>query len=1053
MSGKTTGQSNATLSPEVRALSEEQEVEVIEQPTASQPTTSEETRQPAQRQEASVSERTNNLAVQPQPQYDQNKQSILSFRHLYSPGLPDSFLSLAETAILIETLHRSQPCLAVRLLAPRYSSELLRKEYQSTVEPYVKQNGNYCVPKPSEDLYNFILNADYKRSLTETGPIIFEEKGFTYRMPVSKLPIDRLCDYFFERKRAGSSDSRSSSVQPSFLRDDQTTADMSTNSSSNVQQQNPSVRTHINNTNRPQNTNVTHNDGGNANSYTATNGAREEVHYPKTSANGHNTLPIRGGGDTDGPSTNKTDEHNLLSSLPADKWHGRAVYGKILISNSTNSNSISSFLGIVASQIFTSDINDQSDVPINIFFVNNSRTKIFLKEIPLDGLFLVPNVSTSADQMAIIDTWKNTLTSNNLSDTTKGVGMLQQEASKLFGQLQHYTSSRNLGQFPDGRTLHWFSTDPTALYIRTDPYSTSNLYTLQREFCYDVERNNNLMKSRKISKSLILSKDKKFYCPWGCTNPSSDVNRKSVLGFTSEKELIQHLREHHSFQQQSDDFKYRWERLSEGGRIIELATDISSAICARYYFLSKYSLGLNGASLGHEESFYKFPFEKRMLLDAERMVELVTSSNEHKVDLKKIGLLRETRELIRTFSKLSLLFKIDDSGEFRLRGSYIPEFSITNKASSSKQSTEEDLLSILTKQIESVDSEEGDWNDTHDYETIPLPLCSWLQCDAKFLSQKPDIDCMLCRTTNEVNVRSKVDDVDGDTFVKRHSIGGALLSDACFFQHEEQKKIVFQNFPIHRQLDAVKHLLLKVASNTPQSIRFIPIQQPPNSSLKYSIWEEEKLELWSSFVRRCISCRSMIQAYILLLSSIKKEKMPEWWKSEYCGWSSSFVIMQTPTLSNLALHLYALDAAMVEYLSTKPREIAPLETNTEPQSPTDDVEMSTESQHLSESTLTVESTTQSQTDDDDLMARHYKRYTFPERMRLITKRAAELGIDRREGDHDDECYVCAGEGDLLCCEFCTNVCHEQCTGYKGSFEEIDWVCNECERDILFVHEL
>ena len=114
---------------------------------------------------------------------------------LYRPGFKGSFISRVETSILIEAMLRKLPTLGMRLLSPRYELNMIKRECLNVVRPSFRQYGFASLPKITEVQWKALLQADYNRSKCETGSILFSEGGYSYREPVTILPLDRI----FER--------------------------------------------------------------------------------------------------------------------------------------------------------------------------------------------------------------------------------------------------------------------------------------------------------------------------------------------------------------------------------------------------------------------------------------------------------------------------------------------------------------------------------------------------------------------------------------------------------------------------------------------------------------------------------------------------------------------------------------------------------------------------------------------------------------------------------------------------------------------------------------
>lgn len=137
-----------------------------------------------------------------QQPYPLPPQPYVGLHHLYSSGLPGSLLTWAETVVMMEAAFRGQPVLGIRLLCPRYDASYLRSQYRNVVEPYLKHNVRTC-PRLSEDQWKAVIVADYQRSLLETGPIVFQESGYSYRNPHQVLPLDRLLEGTFANMTNG----------------------------------------------------------------------------------------------------------------------------------------------------------------------------------------------------------------------------------------------------------------------------------------------------------------------------------------------------------------------------------------------------------------------------------------------------------------------------------------------------------------------------------------------------------------------------------------------------------------------------------------------------------------------------------------------------------------------------------------------------------------------------------------------------------------------------------------------------------------------------------
>ena len=145
------------------------------------------------------------------------------------------------------------------------------------------------------------------------------------------------------------------------------------------------------------------------------------------------------------------------------------------------------------------------------------------------------------------------------------------------------------------------------------------------------------------------------------------------------------------------------------------------------------------------------------------------------------------------------------------------------------------------------------------------------------------------------------------------------------------------------------------------------------------------------------------QAYVTLLASIQKNKLPNWWKCESTGWSTAQVIMTSPSLSFLQLHIYVLDGAIAEFLCSALQ--------------------------------------------DSPAAQRVSSGSTKDRVEKYSKLAKKVGFPKFNGVHNEVCYVCEDGGLLLCCDLCENTAHPNCFDPPVP-EDLDaWICSGCINDI------
>jgi len=191
----------------------------------------------------------------------------------------------------------------------------------------------------------------------------------------------------------------------------------------------------------------------------------------------------------------------------------------------------------------------------------------------------------------------------------------------------------------------------------------------------------------------------------------------------------------------------------------------------------------------------------------------------------------------------------------------------------------------------------------------------------------------------------------------------------------------------------------------------------------------------------------------VLLSSINKKRMPSWWRSKRSGWTSTYAIMNMPSLSKIALHLHTLDLAVAQCIANRTSQSQKLSKNvTSPKHIKNDdkkVEMDEEKNEREIFDVSISQTKKPR------LPTELQNISLKERMETVIRWAKRAGIPLHDGATDDDCHICDNGGFVLCCEFCVNVAHPECIGHKGKEENIDWdfVCAECTQDIYNAFEI
>eukprot|EP00536_Pseudo-nitzschia_multiseries_P001631 jgi/Psemu1/300887/fgenesh1_kg.21_\ len=208
-----------------------------------------------------------------------------------------------------------------------------------------------------------------------------------------------------------------------------------------------------------------------------------------------------------------------------------------------------------------------------------------------------------------------------------------------------------------------------------------------------------------------------------------------------------------------------------------------------------------------------------------------------------------------------------------------------------------------------------------------------------------------------------------------------------------------------------KKLLLKIAGLIPESIQLATDYRkkevdPINSCRVFD--SDINYSMWKTFVRESTCMQMLAQAFVVLIASIRRSKLPAWWNHGCGGWSTPYILMTERSLSTLYLHIYVLDAAISDRIS---------------------------------GSLRAKSCTEPRSDNANVIQQV--------RMKKYWKRAMLLGYKPFQGANNEECLYCEDGGTLLCCELCPTVQHHECCDPEMSLDiKLDhWICDSCINDI------
>ena len=193
-------------------------------------------------------------------------------------------------------------------------------------------------------------------------------------------------------------------------------------------------------------------------------------------------------------------------------------------------------------------------------------------------------------------------------------------------------------------------------------------------------------------------------------------------------------------------------------------------------------------------------------------------------------------------------------------------------------------------------------------------------------------------------------------------------------------------------LDIARTFLLDMLSTLPDT--FIA---PSRSSL--ACFGTDGRESWCEIVKNSACIDTLVQAIAVLVSSLDRAYLPEWWKAEGHGWSVFQLFLSRASWPALFMQLTVLDLCLSEAVALAAAE--PIH-------------------HCPD---------------------RLKGLSYEEIVSVTLDRATKLGIPLWAGEYRSECCVCLDGGELLCCELCPNTAHQTC--YKLVNVPDRFVCYNC----------
>jgi hypothetical protein len=279
------------------------------------------------------------------------------------------------------------------------------------------------------------------------------------------------------------------------------------------------------------------------------------------------------------------------------------------------------------------------------------------------------------------------------------------------------------------------------------------------------------------------------------------------------------------------------------------------------------------------------------------------------------------------------------------------------------------------------------------------------------------IDCELCHSRLESATEVKIEraSADRDAPPARGTPSCALLCQLFGPDHTTESVSAQHG---NGRAGVARSLLIRIASSIPTSLRQVDANGGHASSATTGryVWEEGNYQNWRYLVERARDPKTFLQAFIVLVRSINTTKLPRWWKGAREGWSSSLVTMDVSSFSGLFLRLYVFDAAISEYVAST-------------------------------------GTAATRHGEEHYMPEELKGLTTKEIMVKVQTWAKEMNYARFDGENVEECLLCGDGGDLICCEFCSNVQHAACCQPPIEDEAaLDiWACLPCMNDIAVLY--
>jgi len=748
------------------------------------------------------------------------------------------------------------------------------------------------------------------------------------------------------------------------------------------------------------------------------------------------TMRIRGGGEEHNPLRPQS-----LSIVPINEWAGKTVFGPHMKQHNDNTGQRGTLIGRIVS-----GAECGTSVIVEVIFIStNANTWLEPPQkisCPQQNLRFIPNSNhnDSNDDMltkvkACLQYMKKTGNEKEFDESSDLQNASQKEelepvtkkhlllgAATLVEDLKESASSL-LGVLPDRRIVHWFASDPSAIYLYHQGDSDKLSGTHSKRIIAGFEKSADFAKKNNSPFPFIECKgSKKFCCLWGCcVKGGNNSKERLILSFDTLDELKSHYSRCHRYtaSQRQGDEQRSWTRISCPMSIKDLCADLTSHICGQATALSSFVKNheQDEDSTEKEEDFYRSYLSKSITFDVPLFLHLHNGRPDFEF-LRGICLIDSTlQKSILLWTRLVRLFDIESIGCYRLVDTNENRTQFNSKELELTADTDEGEIAVM-KLDESVPSNN---EDSICYRRTNLDLNVCLCGARQELDTAHTLNCHICRHQDEVILKSKKDS-------EYHGVGCTLVTDLCFPGVDTANRIKLHLalkgiLPVIGEVDVIKVLLIKLAANIPSTL-YAPVMSNSNQGL----WRGELLDVWIDFITRCTSIRMTFQGFAALQYSLNKNRLPKWWKAKPCGYAGAPTCLNSPSVSNLSLLIFTLDRAVAEYISTARK---PYEEKT--------------SDAIS-AQVSSPTKTQQQAKGEN-WEENFNQMEIKERFKVLQSWAKTMGLPQFNDEWADDCVVCKNGGDLLCCEYCQNVAHQGCIGCEGDLEDIVFICSECTSDI------